>query len=162
MLLQIFYYLFLPSPRLPVMLMVSPLRRPHQSTSRQWPPSKTAAGNTAFAWWFISNHYVLPSRHSALRWRFSPGGVGKILERHFFHLHNISHLERLASRPFFSSRYVWCCLAKEVATLAKTCLHCQQSKIHRHIPICFVSSPWRPYIEDKRMVLEHTHGLFIT
>jgi hypothetical protein len=77
----------------------------------------------------------LPSRHSALRWRFSPGGVGKISERHFFHLHNISHLGRLASRPFFSSRYVWCCLAKEVATLAKTCLHCQQSKIHRHIPI---------------------------
>ncbi len=27
---------------------------------------------------------------------------------------------------------------------------------------CFVSSPWRPHIEDKRMVLEHTHGLFIT
>jgi hypothetical protein len=27
---------------------------------------------------------------------------------------------------------------------------------------CFASSPWRPYTEDKRMVLEHTHGLFIT
>ncbi len=27
---------------------------------------------------------------------------------------------------------------------------------------CFASSPRRPYIEDKRMVLEHTHGLFIT
>jgi hypothetical protein len=27
---------------------------------------------------------------------------------------------------------------------------------------CSVSSPWRPHIEDKRMVLEHTHGLFIT
>ncbi len=32
-------------------------------------------------------------------------------------------------------------------------------KVHRG---CFVSSPWRPHIEDKRMVLEHTHGLFIT
>jgi hypothetical protein len=27
---------------------------------------------------------------------------------------------------------------------------------------CFASSPRRPYFEDKRMVLEHTHGLFIT
>jgi hypothetical protein len=27
---------------------------------------------------------------------------------------------------------------------------------------CFAPSPRRPYIEDKRMVLEHTHGLFIT
>jgi hypothetical protein len=27
---------------------------------------------------------------------------------------------------------------------------------------CSVSSPWRPHIEEKRMVLEHTHGLFIT
>ncbi len=27
---------------------------------------------------------------------------------------------------------------------------------------CFASSPWRPHTEDKRMVLEHTHGLFIT
>jgi hypothetical protein len=27
---------------------------------------------------------------------------------------------------------------------------------------CSVSSPWRPHKEDKRMVLEYTHGLFIT
>jgi hypothetical protein len=27
---------------------------------------------------------------------------------------------------------------------------------------CSVQSPWRPHIEDKRMVLEYTHGLFIT
>ncbi len=26
---------------------------------------------------------------------------------------------------------------------------------------CSVPSPWRPHIEDKRMVLEYTHGLFI-
>ncbi len=32
----------------------------------------------------------------------------------------------------------------------------------RSVYECFVSSPWRPHIEDKRMVLEHTHGLFIT
>jgi hypothetical protein len=28
--------------------------------------------------------------------------------------------------------------------------------------ICFTLSPRRPYEEYKRMVLEHTHGLFIT
>jgi hypothetical protein len=27
---------------------------------------------------------------------------------------------------------------------------------------CFTLSPRRPYEEYKRMVLEHTHGLFIT
>jgi hypothetical protein len=27
---------------------------------------------------------------------------------------------------------------------------------------CSLSSPWRPHTEDKRMVLEYTHGLFIT
>jgi hypothetical protein len=27
---------------------------------------------------------------------------------------------------------------------------------------CFAPSPRRPYVEYKRMVLEHTHGLFIT
>jgi hypothetical protein len=27
---------------------------------------------------------------------------------------------------------------------------------------CSVPSPWRPHKEDKRMVLEYTHGLFIT
>jgi hypothetical protein len=27
---------------------------------------------------------------------------------------------------------------------------------------CFTLSPRRPHTEDKRMVLEHTHGLFIT
>ncbi len=40
----------------------------------------------------------------------------------------------------------------------------------RHCPLlnidsvlnCYTPSPRRPYEEDKRMVLEHTHGLFIT
>jgi hypothetical protein len=28
--------------------------------------------------------------------------------------------------------------------------------------LVFRTSPWRPHEEDKRMVLEYTHGLFIT
>jgi hypothetical protein len=50
----------------------------------------------------------------------------------FFHLHNILHPGGLASRRLVSSRYVWCSLSKDVAAWAKACLHCQQSKIHRH------------------------------
>jgi hypothetical protein len=37
---------------------------------------------------------------------YSSGGTGKIQERHFFHLHNISHPGRLASHCLVSSRYV--------------------------------------------------------
>jgi ubiquitin C-terminal hydrolase len=46
---------------------------------------------------------------------FSFGGTGKIQERHFFHLHNISQPGRLASRRLVSSRYVWRGLAQGVA-----------------------------------------------
>ncbi len=35
-------------------------------------------------------------------------------------------------------------------------------KSKKLLSTCFASSPWRPHTEDKRMVLEHTHGLFIT
>ncbi len=31
-----------------------------------------------------------------------------------------------------SSRFVWCSLSSNVATWARSCLHCQQSKTHRH------------------------------
>jgi hypothetical protein len=60
---------------------------------------------------------------------FPPSGSRKILKRHFFHLH-ISHSGRLVSRWLVYSRYVWRGLAKDEAAWAKTCLHCQQSKIH--------------------------------
>jgi hypothetical protein len=51
----------------------------------------------------------------------------------FFHMHNIFHPGRLvSSRRLASSRYVWRGLSKGVAAWAKTYLHCQQSKIHRH------------------------------
>ncbi len=39
-----------------------------------------------------------------------------------------------------------------------------QIRISQQIQVnsCFAPSPRRPYVEYKRMVLEHTHGLFIT
>ncbi len=45
------------------------------------------------------------------------------------------------------------------AQKGRPCISRPTRSTHRY---CFASSPRRPYIEDKRMVLEHTHGLFIT
>jgi hypothetical protein len=50
----------------------------------------------------------------------------------FLKLHNISHPGRLASRRIISSRFVWRGLSSNVATRARACLHCQQSKTHHH------------------------------
>ncbi len=45
-----------------------------------------------------------------------------------------------------------------------TCLEVKQKnkKKNCRLYVCSLSSPWRPHTEDKRMVLEYTHGLFIT
>jgi hypothetical protein len=51
----------------------------------------------------------------------------------FFNFHNISHPGRLAYCRLVSFKDVLPGLAQDVATWAKTCLHCQQSKTHRHI-----------------------------
>jgi hypothetical protein len=40
-----------------------------------------------------------------------------------------------------SSRFVWCGLAKDITSWAKSCLHCQRSKIHRHTACCRSPSP---------------------
>jgi hypothetical protein len=38
----------------------------------------------------------------------------------------------------------------------------KKNRVYEQKTICFALSPRRPYGEYKRMVLEHTHGLFIT
>jgi hypothetical protein len=43
--------------------------------------------------------------------------------------------------------------------LVRFCILVLVQEIKRN---CSVSSPRRPHVEYKRMVLEHTHGLFIT
>jgi hypothetical protein len=48
------------------------------------------------------------------------------------HLHNISHPGRLTSRHLVSSRFVWCGLSNDITIWTRSCLHCQQSKIHHH------------------------------
>jgi hypothetical protein len=51
----------------------------------------------------------------------------------FSHLHNISHPGRLVSRRIVPSRFLWRSLSSDITSWAGSCLHCQQSKIHRHV-----------------------------
>jgi hypothetical protein len=51
----------------------------------------------------------------------------------FLHLHSISHPGRLASSRLVSSRFVWRGFANDVTSWAKSCLHCQWSKIHTRL-----------------------------
>jgi hypothetical protein len=55
-------------------------------------------------------------------------------ENTFFYFHNISHPGRLASWCMVSSRFFWRGLASDITAWSRACLHCQQSKIHRHMP----------------------------
>ncbi len=51
----------------------------------------------------------------------------------FHSLHNIAHPGIRASCRLVSSRFCWPHLCKQVAALARTCLHCQRSKVHKHM-----------------------------
>ncbi len=51
----------------------------------------------------------------------------------FLNLHNISHPGRLAYCPLVSSRFVWRGLSNDITSWTRTCLCCQQGKIHRHV-----------------------------
>ncbi len=51
----------------------------------------------------------------------------------FLNLHNILHPGRLASRRLVSSRFVWRGLSNDITSWTRSCLCCQQGKIHRHV-----------------------------
>jgi hypothetical protein len=51
----------------------------------------------------------------------------------FLNLHNISHPGRLASCRLVSSRFVWHGLSSDITAWTRSCLCCQQGKIHRHV-----------------------------
>jgi cleavage and polyadenylation specificity factor subunit 1 len=64
---------------------------------------------------------------------FCPIIPAKLLKDIFLHLHSISYpAGRLASRCLVSSWFVWRGLTNDITSWAKSCLHCQRSKIHRH------------------------------
>ncbi len=106
---------------------------------------KPLCRNAAFARQFIPQTCFPISRRSTPGWQcfygsFSSPCPNKILQRHFLHLHSISHRPgRQASRRLVSSDFVWLILVNNVTSRAKSCLHCQQSKIHCHI--CLLPQP---------------------
>ncbi len=61
----------------------------------------------------------------------------------FHSLHNIANLGIRASCYLVSSRFCWPHLSKQVATLARACLRCQRSKVHKHVPLPFCSRSCR-------------------
>ena len=64
--------------------------------------------------------------------------------RHVFdHFHGISHPGIRATRKLIAQRFVWPKMNNEVGIWTKSCLACQQSKIHRHTstPLSHFSVP---------------------
>jgi hypothetical protein len=64
---------------------------------------------------------------------FQPIVLQKSRRDIFLNLHNISHPGRLASRHLVSSRFVWRGLSSDITAWTRSCLCCQQAKIHRHV-----------------------------
>ena len=55
------------------------------------------------------------------------------LRKHFFDaVHSLSHPGIRASRQLISERFVWEGMQKDIAEFTKSCVPCQQSKIHRY------------------------------
>ncbi len=63
---------------------------------------------------------------------FRPVVPEKFRKYVFLNLYNISLPGWLASRRMISSRFVWRGLSSDFNTWARSCLHCQQPKTHRH------------------------------
>ena len=65
----------------------------------------------------------------------------------FHALHDIAHPGIRASCRLVSSRFCWPHLSKQVTALARACLHCQRSKIHKHVHLQpeQIEVPRRPF-----------------
>ena len=64
--------------------------------------------------------------------------------RSVFHsLHNLSHPGVRATQKLITDRFVWTGINRDVRLWAKTCIQCQQCKVHRHnkAPLGTFSSP---------------------
>ena len=51
----------------------------------------------------------------------------------FLVLHSMSHPGRKTTLKLITERFVWLFIRKDVALWTKQCLHCQQSKVYRHV-----------------------------
>jgi hypothetical protein len=63
---------------------------------------------------------------------FCPIVPAKFRKNISLHLHNISHPGRLAFQGLVSSMFVWRGISNHITNWARSCLHCQQGKIHCH------------------------------
>jgi hypothetical protein len=72
---------------------------------------------------------------------FHPIVPAKFRKDIFLHLHNISHRGRFASWCLVSFRFVWRGLSNDITNWARSCLHCQQGKIHCHIRLLLQPIP---------------------
>jgi transposase InsO family protein len=62
--------------------------------------------------------------------------VPRDLRRQVFdHLHGAAHPGMRASRRLIASRFVWKGLSTDVTAWARSCLHCQRAKVHRHVQV---------------------------
>ena len=50
----------------------------------------------------------------------------------FDSLHNLSHPGHRTTRQLITSRYVWPSMNKDIAAWCRSCIACQQTKVHRH------------------------------
>jgi hypothetical protein len=64
---------------------------------------------------------------------FRPLLVPQFRAAAFLSLHNIAHPGNRATCRLVSSRFCWPQLSKQVAAMAWACLHCQRSKVHKHV-----------------------------
>jgi hypothetical protein len=72
---------------------------------------------------------------------FCPIVPQKFRQNIFLNLHNISHPGRLASRRLVSSRFIWRSLSSNIMAWTRSCLCCQQGKIHRHVRLQTLQIP---------------------
>ncbi|KMQ85927.1 pol polyprotein [Lasius niger] len=78
--------------------------------------------------------------------------IPKLLRRRVFDMmHQMSHPSGRATHRQVAQKFVWLSMAKDIKEWARTCLACQQSKIHRHNHTSLTKIP----VPDSRF--EHIH-----
>jgi hypothetical protein len=74
-------------------------------------------------------------------------------EAAFLSSHGIAHPGIQATCRLVSSRFCWPHMSKQVAIMARSCLHCQCSKVHRHVHL----QPEQIEIPRRRFAHIHVH-----
>jgi hypothetical protein len=111
-----FFCLALPHPIWNPLKQSQPRRRQIQSILKLWPPSETAVQKCSACSAVHPSNWPFAKQATGI---FRPIVPQKFRTDIFFHFHNISHLEKLASRRTVSSRYVWRVFATNITAWPK-------------------------------------------